>query len=196
MFETMPQTAASQSEAKPACCSGPCEEEIFHLFGYCWVFNVNLANEMVRDGRAPVELEEESLQYCVDTTDLIEEHIGHVNPDRPGIIAHVKYTTAEGELIHGHALIDGNHRAARCLQLGRPFFVFILSEEESEQIVVRRPHQGAIDDSIIPAEEAELARAESREARTSLELRAAELSPTPVPPVASDITDSAHSLQH
>jgi len=151
MSETKPQSDSTPPDSRPPCCSGGKEEEIFHLFGYCWVFNVNLANELVRDGREPVELEEESVRYCVDTTELIEEHIGHVNPDRPGIIAHVKYTTAEGELIHGHALIDGNHRAARCMQLGRPFFVYILSEGESEQIVVRRPPQGAIDESIIPA---------------------------------------------
>jgi hypothetical protein len=122
---------------------------------------VNLANELVRDGRQPAELEEESLRYCVETTDLIQEHIGHVNPERPGIIAHVKYTTADGEIIHGHALIDGNHRAARCLQLGRPFFVYILSEEESERVVVRRPHQGSIDAAVIPAEEAAAAKAEA-----------------------------------
>jgi hypothetical protein len=139
------------SETKPACCRGGKEEEIFYLFGYCWVFNVNLANELVRDGREPVELEEESVRYCVDTTDLIKEHVGHVNPDRPGIIAHVTYTTADGEVIHGHALIDGNHRAARCLELSRPFFVYLLSEEESERIVVRRPPRGTIDQSVIPA---------------------------------------------
>ena len=173
-----------QSESTPPCCSKACEEEIFHLFGYCWVFNVNLANQLVRDGRESVELEEESVRYCVDTTDLIEEHIGHVNPDRPGIIAHVKYTTADGEVIHGHALIDGNHRAARCLQLGRPFFVYILSEEESERVVVRRPPRGAIDEAVIPAPGAG-----SGDARPTVS--------GPVPSTAAnEIPDAASSLQH
>jgi len=151
------------------------------------VFNVNLANELVRDGREPVELEEESVRYCVDTTELIEEHIGHVNPDRPGIIAHVKYMTGEGELIHGHALIDGNHRAARCLQLGRPFFVYILSEEESERIVVRRPPQGSIDESVIPAEEAAMTKAAA----------SGDSRPTGLPPTSvAELPDATSSMQH
>jgi hypothetical protein len=187
MSETTPQTESPQPESIPGCCSKTGDDEIFHLFGYCWVFNVNLANEMVRDGREPVELEEESVRYCVDTTELIEEHIPHVNPNRPGVIAHVKYTTAEGELIHGHALIDGNHRAARCLELGRPFFVYILSEDESEKIVVRRPPQGAIDGSVIPAEEAAAAKtAALKDSR-----------PTGLPPnAATEISDARSSLQH
>jgi hypothetical protein len=169
-----------QSDSTPPCCSGGKEDEIFYLFGYTWVFNVNLANEIVRDGREPVELEDESLRYCVDTTDLIPEHIGHVNPERPGVIAHVSYTTADGEVIRGHALIDGNHRAARCLELGRPFFVYILSEEESEQIVVRRPQRGTIDESVIPAKEA----------------GSGNPNPTAVAIELAELTHAAGSLQH
>ena len=146
MSETTPR-----AEAEPPIYSEPKEDEIFYLFGYTWVFNINLANELVRDGREPVELEEESLRYCVETTDLERGHIARVNPERPGIIAHVSYTTAEGEVIRGHALIDGNHRAARCLELGRPFFVYILTEEESQKVLLRRPEKGTIDGSVIPA---------------------------------------------
>jgi len=139
------------SESKPACCSGSKEEEIYYLFGECFIFNVIRANAIVQDGREPMEVDEKSVRYCVETTDLIPEHIGHVNPDRPGIIAHVSYTTEEGEVIRGHALIDGNHRAARCLELGRPFFAYILTPEESESLLVQRPPQGAIDYAVIPA---------------------------------------------
>jgi hypothetical protein len=35
--------------------------------------------------------------------------------------------------------IDGHHRAARALQLDQPFFVHVLSEDESRQIVLRSP---------------------------------------------------------
>jgi hypothetical protein len=141
------------SEQKPACCSGNKEDEIFEFLGNAYVFNINLAKELVLDGREPVEVEEESVRYSVETSNLVEEHIAHVDPDRPGIIAHVSYTKSDGEIIRGHVLVDGNHRAARCMQLGRPFFAYILTPEESEQILLRRLPKGSIDWQILPAHE-------------------------------------------
>jgi hypothetical protein len=142
------------SEPKPACCNGELKDEIFYFLGYAYVFDVDRANRMVRDGREPVEVEEESVRYCVETSDLVHEHIAHVNADRPGIIAHVAYESEQGERITGHVLIDGNHRAARCLQLGRPFYAYVLDAQESEQILVQRPATGALDAALVPAEEA------------------------------------------
>ena len=138
---------------KPKCCGGEKGDEIFFFLGNAYVFNVILANELVQDGREPVEVEEESVRYSVETGDLVQEHIAHVDPKRPGIIAHVSYTKADGETIRGHALIDGNHRAARCLELGRPFFAYILTPEESEAILLRRLKPGSIDEAILPAPE-------------------------------------------
>jgi hypothetical protein len=129
------------------------KDEIFHFLGYCYVFDVDRANRIVRDGREPIELEEDDARYSAETSELIPEHIAHVNPDRPGIIAHVRYTTEQGETMKGHVLIDGNHRAARCLQLNRPFFVYILTEEESQAILVRRPEQGQLDFAVVPPSE-------------------------------------------
>src|SRR4029077_19114680 len=98
------------SESKPTCCGGEKEDEIFEFLGNAYVFNVNLANELVRDGRTPVEVEEESVRYSVETGNLVREHIAHVNPDRPGIIAHVSYTKANVECFRGNVLREGNTR--------------------------------------------------------------------------------------
>jgi hypothetical protein len=36
-------------------------------------------------------------------------------------------------------LIDGNHRAARCLRDGLPFRAHLLTEAESEAVLLRSP---------------------------------------------------------
>ena len=41
--------------------------------------------------------------------------------------------------MHGHRLIDGHHRAAHCRELGIPYYVYILSEKESIEILSRAP---------------------------------------------------------
>lgn len=129
---------------EPECCrrkrSGL--TEMFCYLGYHFIFNVDRANEIVRDGRQPVEIEEDSVQMTVRTNELEPEHVAHVDPDRPGIIAHVQYTTEQGETFTGQVLIDGNHRAARCVELKRPFFAYLLSEEESRAILLRQPGPG------------------------------------------------------
>ena len=125
------------------------KEEIYYYLHWNYVFNVQLANQLVRDGRAPVEVDEASLRVVVESTDLTAEHIAQVDPTLPGIIAHVAYTTCEGETLRGHILLDGNHRAARCLELGLPFFAYLLSEAESEQIVLRRPEAGQLDHAMV-----------------------------------------------
>jgi hypothetical protein len=61
-----------------------------------------------------------------------------VDPSIPGIISHVFYPQ-DGGIVQGHVFIDGHHRAARALQLNRPFFVHVLSEEESRQILLHGP---------------------------------------------------------
>jgi hypothetical protein len=104
-----------------------------------YIFDVDKANELIKDGREPVVVEEESVRYCAEKTEVNPDHLPHVDPARPGIIAHVQYRDEDSKVYKGHALIDGNHRAARCLQLDRPFFAFVLTEEESEAILLKRP---------------------------------------------------------
>ena len=117
----------------PHCKSGP---ESFRYMGNIYRFDVDKARRLVSDGREPVELEPDDVQYSVDVSRIYPEHVKHVNPEFPGIIAHIWYPDPSGELLHGHVLIDGHHRAARCLELDRPYFVYLLSEEESREVLL------------------------------------------------------------
>lgn len=91
---------------------------------------------MVADGREAVEVEEDSVRASVHDSVIHDAHIDHVDPSFPGIIAHVFYRTEEGESVQAHVLIDGNHRAARCLREGRPYHAYLLTEEESRAILL------------------------------------------------------------
>ena len=124
----------------PPCCVKD-GSEVYRYLSRNFVFDVDRANELVRDGREPVEVDEESVRYSVDRSEICVAHIAHVDPTRPGIIAHVQVRTEEGEQVTGHVLIDGNHRAARCLELNRPFFAYLLTEAESDAILIDRPHE-------------------------------------------------------
>jgi hypothetical protein len=128
----------------PADCPRCQEEghEYYRYLGTWYEFDVERAKEMVRDGRAPAEVEPESVRESVENSRITDEHIDHVDPSIPGLIAHVWYTDEDGT-VHGHILIDGNHRAARCLRDGRAFFAYVLTEEESRAILWRSPNERA-----------------------------------------------------
>lgn len=111
--------------------------ETFYYMHHRYKFDVDKANALVRDGRYPVVVDDESVRLSQEGCHLTKEHIPTVDPTRPGIIAHVRYRMEDGQIIKGHVLIDGNHRAARCLELGRPFFAFVLTEEESQAVLLR-----------------------------------------------------------
>ncbi len=118
--------------------------ETFWYMAHKYLFDVDHALRLVADGREVVELDDESIRFSVDTSEINWEHVPHVNPELPGIIAHIFYQTEEGEMIHGHLLIDGHHRAARCIQLGIPFHVQLLTEGESEEILLKCPRRAAL----------------------------------------------------
>jgi len=129
----------SQGKSKSTCrncASGP---ETFWYMAHKYLFDVDHARRLVADGRESVELDEDDVKFSVETSEINHAHLPHVNTKYPGIIAHIWYQTEAGEMIHGHLLIDGHHRAARCLQLGIPFNVCLLSEEESEAILLKSP---------------------------------------------------------
>ncbi len=134
----------SDAEFKTAGSNHRSEPETFWYMAHKYLFNVDHAMRIVADGRETVELDEESMQFSVDTSEINWKHVARVNPERPGIIAHIFYVTDEGERIHGHLLIDGHHRAARCLQLGIPFYVQLLTESESEEILLKCPHRSEL----------------------------------------------------
>lgn len=75
--------------------------------------------------------------FCVENSRTHKQHIDHVNTKYPGILGHLWGPGEGGTWEHVHVLIDGNHRAARCLRDGLPFRVYLLSEDESEQILKR-----------------------------------------------------------
>jgi hypothetical protein len=114
--------------------------ETFRYLHELFVFNVDLANRLVADGREPVEVEEQSVRMSIaERADINSEHVPKVDPTRPGVIAHVQYRSETGELFAGHVLIDGNHRAARCLELNRPFFAYLLTADESRAVLLESP---------------------------------------------------------
>jgi glutamate-1-semialdehyde 2,1-aminomutase len=132
----MPQLEAVAIKECRRCKRG---KETYHYLDRSYEFDVDKARAFVQDGREPVELEDESVRASVAHSDIDEEHISHVNTTYPGIITHLFYRTEDGAEVQAHLLIDGNHRAARCLQENRPFFAYVLSEEESRSIVIRSP---------------------------------------------------------
>lgn len=118
--------------------------ETFWYMAHKYLFDVDHAMRLVADGREIVELDDESIHFSVDTSEINWDHVPHVNPERPGIIAHIFYQTEDGERIHGHLLIDGHHRAARCIQLGIPFHVQLLTEAESEEVLLKCPYRAEL----------------------------------------------------
>lgn len=124
------------TQACPRCKRG---RETYVYMNERFEFDVDRAREIVQDGREALEIEEESVRESVEASEIHEMHIAHVDPSIPGIIAHLFYRTPEGETIRAHLLIDGNHRAARCLQDQRPFEAYLLTEEESEAVLLRSP---------------------------------------------------------
>ena len=120
--------------------------EAFRCFHRRYKFDVDLAREIVADGRPWMELDPDDIRYSVDRCEINEGHLAHVNPEYPGIVAHLFFPDDDGSLVHAHRLIDGHHRATVCLRQEMPFYVYILTEEESVRILMRAP------DGAIPAE--------------------------------------------
>lgn len=125
----------SQSKC-PNCATGA---ETFWYMAHKYLYDVDKARQLVSDGRETVELDDESVRFSVETSEINRQHLPHVNTEYPGIIAHIRYRTDAGEMVHGHVLIDGHHRAARCLELEIPFFVHLLTEDESEEVLLKSP---------------------------------------------------------
>lgn len=119
--------------------------ETFRCYQERYLFDVERAKEMVSDGREPVQLAPEDLEYSLDRAIINQGHLAHVNPEIPGIVAHV-FFPLDGEVFHGQRMIDGHHRAALCQQRKLPFFVHVLSEAESVEILLEAP-PGARPDS-------------------------------------------------
>lgn len=129
------------SALPPQDCSRCCRSdgEIFTCMKSRYEFDVDEARQLAGRGHDVMELDPEDVVYSVGRCQINEGHVPHVNPEIPGIVAHIYFPDEDGTLAHGHRLIDGHHRAARCLQLGIPFPVRVLSEEESLRVLNDAP---------------------------------------------------------
>lgn len=126
----------TKQRACPQCQEGP---EYYRMFFDQYKFDVDLAREITSDGRATFLLENDDVEHAVAWAHIHKPHLDHVDLQYPGIVAHYWYVTKDDELLHGTVLIDGHHRAARALRDGVPFYIRVLSEEESKQITLREP---------------------------------------------------------
>ena len=113
--------------------------ETFWFLRRSFIFDVDRAREITRDGRKPRLLNRDDVRYAVDSSRIRRSHVPHVETRFPGIIARVRYYAESGKIVRGDVLIDGHHRAARCLELGRPFSAYLLSYDETDQVLTRRP---------------------------------------------------------
>jgi hypothetical protein len=91
------------------------------------VFDVEKAKQIVSDGRRPDPVPADALALLLVTSHYEEAHVPHVNPDSPGIL---------GQRFSGPFLLDGIHRAARCLGEEKVFHAFVLSQEETLSCLV------------------------------------------------------------
>ncbi len=139
MSKSTKKNSKRKKRKNPDCKHCRTGSETFRYSKSVYKFDVDLAREITSDGREAVELHPDDVHHSVDTTRIYPEHVQHVDPQYPGIVAQIWYPEPDGNLLHGDRLIDGHHRAARCLQDGLPYRVFILTEEESQRILIKGP---------------------------------------------------------
>lgn len=93
-------------------------------------FNIQAAQKLSQN-HIPVLVDRAALEAWLKNTRIDRAHAGHLPDDLgPGI----QITLPSG---CGMPIIDGNHRAARALRDGKDFFVFILSEDETLELLRR-----------------------------------------------------------
>lgn len=109
-------------------------------------FDVDLARQIVSDGRKAVELEPEDVAHSIEWAHIHRPHLDHIDTRYPGIVAHYWYNDGN-EVLHGHVLIDGHHRAVKLHEANRPFFVHVLTEQESKRVTLRSPDMAPNEDA-------------------------------------------------
>jgi hypothetical protein len=127
---------SSSGKSCPQCQEGP---EYYRMIYNRYKFDVDLARKLTSDGRESYLLEKDDVEHAVAWAHIHEPHLDHVDLQYPGIVAHYWFVTKDDELLHGTVLIDGHHRAARALREGVPFYVRVMSEQESKQVTMREP---------------------------------------------------------
>jgi hypothetical protein len=94
-----------------------------------YFFNVEKAKTVAGEGRPSIAIAESSLRRMVMVNDYSPVHLAHVDPGRPGIMV---------QRFGGIVLLDGIHRAVRCLNEGRIFQAYTLTYEESLACLIRQ----------------------------------------------------------
>ena len=138
-----PRAAAPAAGKAPDCPRCRATGAETYWFRDLYEFDVDRARALVADGREPVEVDEEDLRLSCSETRIDRRHLDHVDPTIPGIIAAAFFRNPDGEEVWGHLLIDGNHRAARCVRDGLPYLAHVLSDEESREVLLKSPEGSA-----------------------------------------------------
>ena len=94
-----------------------------------YLFRNDMAKQLAADGRSAAPIAAGALLHLVGMNCFDEAHLGHVDPAQPGIC-----TRRFGGLI----LLDGVHRAVRCLAEKQPLLIYELSYEESLACLVQQ----------------------------------------------------------
>ncbi len=98
--------------------------EIYELRGDAGtsVYDVDLAKRTVSGRRTAELVSFDALTDLLQGSRHVEAHLAHVDPAKPGIV---------GQRFNGLFLLDGLHRATRCVREHRNFSAFVLSQEET-----------------------------------------------------------------
>lgn len=103
--------------------------EIYELKGEggSSVFDVEKAKQIAAGGRRPVLVPADALAPLLEASHYEEGHLPHVGPDSPGIL---------GQRFTGLFILDGVHRAVRCLHEQRDFHACVLTQQETLSCLV------------------------------------------------------------
>ena len=91
------------------------------------VFDVEKAKQIAAAGRRPVLVPADALAPFLEASHYEEAHLPHVGPGSPGIL---------GQRFSGLFILDGVHRAARCLHERRDFHAYVLTQQETLSCLV------------------------------------------------------------
>jgi hypothetical protein len=103
--------------------------EVFELKGEAGtsLFDVEKAKQIAADGRRPQPVPADTLAQLLASSHYENAHLPHVDPAVPGIL---------GQRFSGLFILDGVHRAARCLHEQRAFHAHLLSQQETLSCLV------------------------------------------------------------
>lgn len=143
------------------------DNEVFSYFGMN--FDVDLAERLIQQSphesrvapRAFLESfvsvdEDEPDENGVTHIDITKHHINkdhlqNVDITKPGIVAQITFKAEKGRPEqHASTLIDGNHRAVRAIKEDKEFRVYILTPEESWEVMAEATYPALLKHYVNP----------------------------------------------